>query len=114
MKREAHRDKEELQDRKEMFGREVRNYLLDEDKIDIYRKYFSDRPETLFREESNEANKQAEAVISELNHINRCFVDDDEDGIREIMSKAETADLSNWNKLRIINECKLALFDLRR
>lgn len=114
MKREAHRDKEELQERKEMFGRAVRNYLLDEDKIDIYRKYFSDRPETLFREESNEANKQAEAVISELNHINRCFVDDDEDGIREIMSKAETADLSNWNKLRIINECKLALFDLRR
>ena len=114
MKREAHRDKEELADRKEMFGREVRNYLLDEDKINVYRDYFGDSPYTIRREESNEAAKQAEAVLGELNRINTCFVHDDADGIREIMATAEAnTELSNWNKLRIINECKLALLDLR-
>ena len=35
MKREMHRDRETLQGRKQMFGRESRNYLLDEDKINI-------------------------------------------------------------------------------
>ena len=35
-------------------------------------------------------------------------------GIIEIMKKAEkNTELSNWNKLRIINECNLALIDLR-
>ena len=115
MKREAHRDKEELQDRKEMFGREVRNYLLDEDKINVYRDYFGDSPYTIRREESNEAAKQAEAVLAELSSINACFIRDDAEGIRGIMEKAEAnGDISNWNKLRIVNECKLALFDLGR
>ena len=37
----------------------------------------------------------------------------DEAGIKEIMKKAEAdPELSNWNKLRIINECKSALFEL--
>ncbi|MBR4514514.1 MAG: hypothetical protein IKO61_06470 [Lachnospiraceae bacterium] len=31
MKREMQRDRETLQDRKQMFGREVRNYRLEED-----------------------------------------------------------------------------------
>lgn len=114
IKREKQRDKEELQDRKEMFGREVRNYLLDEDKIDRFRDFYCDRPETVFREETNEAAKKEEAVVNELHNINKCFVYDDADGINEIMKKAENnTELSNWNKLRIINECKLALFDLR-
>ena len=39
---------------------------------------------------------------------------DDADGIKEIMKKAaENTELSNWNKMRIINECNLALVDLR-
>ena len=114
MKREMKRDKEALQDRKEMFGRETRNYLLDEDKIDSYRKYFGERPETIFREETSEADKRAEAVIEELKSIDRCFVNEDAAGIRDILEKAEmNAEFSNWDKLRIINECKAALFELR-
>ena len=113
MKREMKRDKETLQDRKEMFGREVRNYLLDEDEIDSYRKYFSDHPDTIFREETNESAKQTEVVVEELKKIDQCFVNNDADGIREIMKKAEAdTALSNWNKLRITNECRLALVDL--
>ena len=109
-KRELHRDRETLKDRKQMFGREVRNYLLDEDKIDSYRSFFGDSPCTIFREETNE---EAE-VVSELNSIDRCFVNDDADGITAIMERAEAnTQLSNWNKLRIINECKSALLDLR-
>ena len=43
-----------------------------------------------------------------------CFVNDDPDGINEILKKAEAnTELSNWNKLRIINECASALLDLR-
>ena len=114
IKREMQRDKETLQDRKEMFGREVRNYLLDEEKIDRYRSYFGDRPETVFREEAGEAEKQEEAVIREWNRVDQCFVLDDPDGIREIMKDAEAnTELSGWNKLRILNECASALVDLR-
>ena len=114
MKREMKRDKETLQDRKQMFGREVRNYLLDEDKIDSYREYFSDHPDTVFREETNESTKQSEFVINELNSIDKCFVYDDADGIKDIMKIAvDNTELSNWNKMRIINECNLALVDLR-
>ena len=114
MKREIQRDKETLQDRKQMFGREVRNYLLDEEKIDSYRRFFSACPDTIFREETNEAAKQSEYVINELSSIDKCFVNDDPDGITEIMKKAEAnMELSNWNKLRIINECKTALLELR-
>ena len=112
-KREMHRDKETLQDRKQMFGREVRNYLLDEDKIDRYRDFYSESPYTVFREEANDAAKNAEAVLKELNSIDSCFVNDDADGIKEILSRAEAdTELSNWNRLRIINECRSALFDL--
>ena len=113
-KREMQRDRETLKDRKEMFGREVRNYLLDEDKIDRYRSYYGDRPDTIFREETSEASKQEEAVVCELKEIDRRFVNGDADGIGEIRKSAEAnTDLSNWNKLRIINECNLALMDLR-
>lgn len=108
IKREMQRDKEALKDRKEMFGRETRNYLLDEDKIDSYRKFFADRPDTIYREEANEA-----ALIKELNSIDQCFVNDDADGINEIMKKAEAnTELSNWDKLRILGECQAALFEL--
>ena len=114
LKREMQRDKETLQDRKQMFGREARNYLLDEEKIDSYRKYFSSSPDTIFREEINAA-KQSEAVAEALKSIDRCFVNDDADGINGILKKAEeNAELSNWNKLRIINECEAALFELGR
>ena len=114
-KREMQRDKETLLDRKQMFGREVRNYLLDEDKIDSYRSFFGDRPGTIFREETNEAVKKHEEMINELNLIDEYFVNRDTDGINEIMRKAEAdAGLSKWNKLRIINECRSALFDLRK
>ena len=115
MKREMKRDKETLQDRKEMFGREARNYLLDEDKINAYRKFFGDSPDTVRREEESEASKQAEAAVNELNSINVCFVFNDADGIKEIMKRAEeSTELSKWNKLRIVNECKFALNDLRK
>ena len=113
MKREMQRDKEALQDRKEMFGREVRNYLLDEDKINRYRSFFSDSPDTIFREESNEAAKQSEFMVNELNSINECVVNEDMDGIRKIMKNAEeNTELSNLVKFRIINECGSALMGL--
>lgn len=114
-KREMQRDKETLQDRKEMFGREVRNYLLDEEKINAYRSFYGDRPETIFREESNETAKQDEMVRNELIGIDKCFVNNDAKGIIEIEKKARAnAELSNWSKLRIFNECESALFDLGR
>ena len=114
MKREMQRDKETLQDRKQMFGREVRNYLLDEDKINSFRSFFGDRPETIFREETNEAAQRSEVMIGELNGIDKCFVNGDAAGIAEIAKKAEAnTELSNWNKLRIINECQAALLELR-
>ena len=88
-----------------MFGREVRNYLLDEDKINRYRSFYSDHPDTIFREETNETAKQTETVINELKSIDKCFVNDEADGITEIMKRAEkNTELSNWNKMRIINE----------
>ena len=113
-KREMQRDKETLKDRKEMFGRETRNYLLDEEKIDRYREYYGDKPETIFREETSEAAKQEEFVINELNTINECFVNEDAEGIRQILKKAEdNTELFKWNKLRIMKECQAALVDLR-
>lgn len=112
-KREMQRDKETLQDRKQMFGRETRNYLLDEDKIDIYRKYYGDKPETIFREETDEVAKQREEVVNALKSIDRCFVNNEADEIKEIVKKTEArTDLSKWNKLRIVNECKSALLEL--
>ena len=112
-KREMQRDKETLKDRKQMFGREVRNYLLDEDKINIYRSFFGGRPDTIRREEVNEAARKTQDIVDELNNIDRCFVNDDADGIREILKKAEAdTELTKWNKLRIINECRSALLDL--
>ncbi len=114
MKREMQRDRETLQDRKQMFGRETRNYLLDEDKIDRFRSYFAGSPYTVFREETNETAKKEEAVISELNSIDKCFVNGDADGINEILKRAEAdTGLSGWNKMRIINDCGAALIDLR-
>ena len=108
------RDKETLQDRKQMFGREVRNYLPDEEKINSYRNFFSDKPDTIFREETNEADKKSEVTINELKSIDKCFVNDDADGIIEILEDAAAnTELSNWNKMRIINECQSALLDLR-
>ena len=113
MKREMKRDKKTLNDRSQMFGRETRNYLLDEDKIDNFRNFFGASPDTVYRDESNEtANK--EEVINELNSIDKCFVNDDADGIFAILKNAEAnTELSNWDKLRILNECQSALLDLR-
>ena len=109
MKREMHRDREALQDRKQMFGRSVRNYLLDEDKINVYRDFFENSPDTLLRTEAKEAAKKSEDVMNQFNSINECFVNDDADGIRAIMKKAEAnTELSGWNKLRIINDCQAA------
>ena len=114
MKREMHRDKEELQDRKDMFGRETRNYLLDEDKINAYRDFFGGRPETIFREETSELDKKVEVIINELKSIDKCFVNGDADGITEIMRQAEAnAEMSSLNKLLIVNECRSALLELR-
>ena len=114
IKREIQRDKETLQDRKQMFGREVRNYLLDENKINSYRSFFGNSPDTIFREEIDEAAKHSEVIVTDaLNSIDKYFVNDDADGILAIMKKAEaSAELSNWNKLRIINECQAALAEL--
>ena len=113
-KRESKRDKEELKDRKQMFGREVRNYLLDEDKINAYRIYFGDKPETVLRAESNENNKKDEEVINILKSINACFVDEDSEGINEILKNAEeSSELSNLDKMKIYNNCKSALWDLK-
>ena len=110
-KREIHRDKKALQDRKNMFERETRNYLLDENKIDNYRNYFKEKKDTVFRDEANEN----EIVAKEINRINECFVNGDSNSINEIMEKAESnRSLLKWNKLRIINECKLALLDLNK
>ena len=115
MKREMQRDKETLQDRKQMFGREVRNYLLDEDKINSYRSFFGGSPDTIFREETDEAAKHSEdIIIDELNNIDKYFVNDDAEGIAAIIKRTEAnAELSNWNKLKIINECQTALIELR-
>ena len=114
MKREMQRDKETLQDRKQMFGRASRNYLLDEDKINSYRSFFGNRSDTLFRVETGEAAKKDEAVVNELNSIDRCFVYDDADGIKEIMQKARNnMEFSEYDKSRIINEGNLALADIR-
>ena len=111
-KRELQRDPETLQDRKNMFGRETRHYLLDEVKIDRYRSYFGDKPETVFRAETSTS---AETVINELNLIDSCFASNDADGIKVIKEKAraDTA-LSSWDKIRIVTECEEALLDLKR
>jgi len=114
MKREMKRDKETLQDRKQMFGREVRNYLLDEGKINRYREFFGDRPETIRREETDEASKQSEYVLDALNRIDACFVNDDAAGIKEIRKRAKAEpELSKWDKMKIVSECGLALSELR-
>ncbi len=112
-KRELQRDRETLQDRKQMFGREARNYLLDEDKIDSYRSFYADSPFTVFKEETDEEDRRSKALIDELDSIDKCFVNGDANGIIEIKKKAEgNAELSPWNKLRLISECQAALLDL--
>ena len=69
---------------------------------------------TVLRDETSEADKNAEAVLNELKSIDRCFVNDDADGILAILKNAEAnTELSNWDKLRILNECQSALLDLR-
>lgn len=108
MKREMQRDKDAVQDRKQMFGREARNYLLDEDKIDNYRRFFGNKSETVFREEKDETG-----IVNELNNIDRCFVNDDANGIVEIMNRAKAnTKLSKGAKQLIIHECKSALLEL--
>ena len=113
-KRELQRDKEELAERKQMFGREVRPYLLDEDKIDRFREYYADSPYTILREEENSADQQNAYVLNELNRINSCFMDDDANGIEEIRKSAEeNTSLSELSRLRIITECTAALLELK-
>jgi hypothetical protein len=100
----AVRDKES----KGTAGEYLSVYLLDEDKIDSYRKYFANSPYTVFREEKDE-----NGIINELNKIDECFVNDDAKGIAEIMDRAKANDkLSNWTKQLIIHECKTALLEL--
>ncbi|MBQ1567545.1 MAG: hypothetical protein IIZ80_06615, partial [Erysipelotrichaceae bacterium] len=71
-------------------------------------------PETVYRKEDSEAQKEEEYVVDQLKRINECFVNEDEEGIDEIMKKAEAdTSLSKWNRLRIIGECKTALLDIR-
>jgi energy-coupling factor transporter ATP-binding protein EcfA2 len=113
-KRELHRDKATLQDRKKMFGREARHYLLDEDKINSYRSFFGKSPETVFRKETKETDKELEAVIGELNGIDRGFVNGDAGAIKEILKRAESnTEITEWNRLLIINECNSALIELK-
>ena len=103
MKREMQRDKDAVQDRKQMFGREARNYLLDD-----YRRFFGNKSETVFREEKDETG-----IVNELNNIDRCFVNDDANGIVEIMNRAKAnTKLSKGAKQLIIHECKSALLEL--
>ena len=84
-------------------------------KINSYRSFFGDSPDTIFREETNETARKSEVVIGELKRIDIFFVNDDANGIIEIMKAAETnTGLSAWSKLRIVNECQSALFDLCR
>ena len=64
-KREAHRDKETLKDRRKMFSREFRNYLLDENKINKYRKYFENLPETIKKEENKVQKESAVIILNE-------------------------------------------------
>ena len=108
MKREKQRGKDAVQERKQMFGRETRNYLLDEDKIDKYREYFGDKPDTVFREEQDES-----AIIKALNGIDKCFVKEDANGLLEIMKNAKASSkLSGWEKQMVIYECRSAALDL--
>lgn len=45
--------------------------------------------------------------MEELSRIDSCFMNDDADGITEIMKQAEgNPELSNWNKLRISSPSK--------
>ena len=112
-KREMQRDKETLEERKQMFGRESRNYLLDENKIDHYRSFFSASPDTIFRVEKSSSAQKGEDIINVLNSINKFFVNNDADEIFEIMKKtAADKELSTWDKTKIINECQSALIDL--
>ena len=54
------------------------------------------------------------ATQKELNNIDRCFVNEDADGVKEIMKNAEAnAEFTNYDKMKIVNECNLALVDLR-
>lgn len=108
MKREMQRDKGAVQDRKQMFGRETRNYLLDEDKINKYREYFGDKPETVFREEQDES-----AFKKAMSGIDKCFVDEDANGLLEILKNAEASNaLSGWEKQMVALECRSAVMDL--
>ena len=109
-----HFTKDELKDRKKMFEREARNYLLDEGKINRYRKFFGDHPLTIRREENNEDSKQSEYVLDALHSIDVCFVNDDAAGIKAIRKRAkEEPALSNRDKMKIISECGLALSELK-
>ena len=115
LSREMKKDKDTLNDRKQMFGRETRNYLLDEDKINAFRAYFADKSETAFRLETKESEKKDEQARETLINVGRCFMKEDADGIEAILNQTiEDKELSGLNKMRIINECKSALFDLNR
>lgn len=108
MKREKQRGKDAVQERKQMFGRETRNYLLDEDKIDKYREYFGDKPDTVFREEQDESE-----IIKALNGIDKYFVNEDANGLLEIMKNAKASSkLSGWEKQMVTYECRSAALDL--
>ena len=72
------------------------------------------RYEVLPKRQKRYSNKEIEAVIGELNSIDKCFVNNDEDAIKEILRRAEAnTEISEWHKLKIMNECQAALLELK-
>ncbi len=81
--------------------------------IDIWRRYFENKPETVLMEEDNRFNHIKEDMMNELNAINECFVHEDRESIEKIMNKIENAEnMTIPEKSMIIEECKLAISDL--
>ena len=71
---EIYKPHELLEEWKQMFGREARNYFLDEDKINIYRAFFGDKAETIFREEAEDTSYKPEAVIKSLRRMQKIMI----------------------------------------
>ena len=81
--------------------------------IDIWRRYFENKPETVLMEEDNRFNHIKEDVMNELNAINDCYVHEDREGIEEIIIKTENAEnMTLTEKGIIVEECKRAISDL--
>ena len=66
-----------------------RGRILDEEKINHYRDYYGECPETVLREENSGAGSKAETVLNDLNSIDTLFVNEDANGILAIMKKTK-------------------------